>query len=101
MPEGDTLARIATSLRPIQLDKRIEAARGRPGGADLSRVVGRTVTGVAAKVVHFNEILEDLETNCRFATARVERAKVEIRGRAREFWDRYEIRPFGWEDLCA
>lgn len=52
MPEGDTLARIATSLRPILLDKRIEAARGRPGGADLSRVVGRTVIGVAARGKH-------------------------------------------------
>lgn len=59
------------------------------------------LTGVAAHVVHFNEILEDLDTNCRFATARVERAKAEIRERAQEFWDRYEVRPFGWEDLCA
>ena len=57
--------------------------------------------GVAAHVIHFSEILEDLETNCRFATARVERARIEIRRRAQEFWDRYEIRPFGWEDLCA
>lgn len=59
------------------------------------------LTGVAARVVHFNDVLEDLETNCRFATARVERARVEIRQRAQEFWDRYEVRPFGWEDLCA
>lgn len=59
------------------------------------------LTGVAAQVVHFNEILDDLETNCRFATARVERAKIDIRERAQEFWDRYEVRPFGWEDLCA
>ena len=59
------------------------------------------LVGVAARVIHFQEILDDLETNCRFATVRVERARVEIRRRAREFWDRYEIRPFGWEDLCA
>jgi glutamyl-tRNA reductase len=59
------------------------------------------LVGVAARVIHFNEILEDLETNCRFATARVERARADIRQRAQEFWDRYEIRPFGWEDLCA
>jgi len=59
------------------------------------------LTGVAAHVIHFKEILEDLETNCRFATARVERARIEIRKRAEEFWDRYEVRPFGWEDLCA
>ena len=59
------------------------------------------LAGVAARIIHFNEILEDLETNCRFATARVERARIEIRQRAEEFWDRYEVRPFGWEDLCA
>ncbi|HUR16497.1 MAG TPA: DNA-formamidopyrimidine glycosylase family protein [Candidatus Limnocylindrales bacterium] len=52
MPEGDTLARIANSLRPVLLDKRIEAARGRPGGADLSRVVGHIVTNVQARGKH-------------------------------------------------
>jgi len=31
----------------------------------------------------------------------VERAKKEIRERAESFWHRYEVRPFGWEDLCA
>ena len=59
------------------------------------------LVGVAARLIHFNEILEDLETYCRFATARVERARIDIRQRAEEFWDRYEVRPFGWEDLCA
>ena len=52
MPEGDTLARIAAALRPILVDKRIEAARGRPGDADLARVVGHMVTGVTAKGKH-------------------------------------------------
>jgi glutamyl-tRNA reductase len=52
-------------------------------------------------VVHFQEIIDKLETNCRFANARVERARAECAQRAQEFWDRYEIRPFGWEDICA
>jgi len=55
----------------------------------------------STRVVHFREILDDVETNCRFADVRVERARKEILERAQEFWDRYEIRPFGWEDLCA
>ena len=55
----------------------------------------------SARVVHCQDILDDLETNCRFANGRVERARKEIQQRALEFWDRYEIRPFGWEDLCA
>ncbi len=55
----------------------------------------------SATVVHFKEILDDMETNCRFADVRVERARKEIFDRAQEFWDRFEVRPFGWEDLCA
>jgi endonuclease-8 len=52
MPEGDTLARIATVLRPILAGRRIIAARGRPGGARLELVVGSTVTGVEARGKH-------------------------------------------------
>jgi endonuclease-8 len=52
MPEGDTLARIATVLRPILANKRISAARGRFGGPRFDLVVGRTVTGVEARGKH-------------------------------------------------
>src|SRR6188474_387293 len=52
MPEGDTLARIATVLRPLLVGRPITAARGRPGGAQLERVVGATVTSVEAKGKH-------------------------------------------------
>lgn len=52
-------------------------------------------------VIHFKDILEDLESNRRFANQRVEKARKEIRERAAEFWQRYDVRPFGWEDLCA
>src|SRR3954468_11841553 len=52
MPEGDTLARIATVLRPLLVGKRISAAQGRPGGAQLERVVGTTVLKVDTKGKH-------------------------------------------------
>src|SRR3954452_6875104 len=52
MPEGDTLARIATVLRPLLIGKRITAAQGRPGGAQLERVVGTTVLKVDTKGKH-------------------------------------------------
>lgn len=55
----------------------------------------------AGHVIHLREILDDLETNSRFTNARVERARAEIKERSQDFWDRFEIRPFGWEDLCA
>src|SRR4051812_35163239 len=52
MPEGDTLARIATVLRPILAGHRIVDARGRPGGARLELVVGSTVTTVETRGKH-------------------------------------------------
>ncbi|HEY7023621.1 MAG TPA: DNA-formamidopyrimidine glycosylase family protein [Candidatus Limnocylindrales bacterium] len=52
MPEGDTLARIAAVLRPLLVDHTIRAARGRPGGAQLDRVVGSRVTKVDTKGKH-------------------------------------------------
>ncbi len=54
-----------------------------------------------SNVIHFKEILEDLESNRRFANQRVEKALEEIRAHAADFWQRYDVRPFGWEDLCA
>jgi endonuclease-8 len=52
MPEGDTLARIAAVLRPLLVGHVIRAARGRPGGAQLERVIGSTVLKVDTKGKH-------------------------------------------------
>jgi endonuclease-8 len=52
VPEGDTIARIATVLRPVLHGKRILAARGRPGGARLELVIGATVDDVEARGKH-------------------------------------------------
>ena len=52
MPEGDTLARIAAVLRPMLVGQIIRDARGRPGGAQLERVVGRTVLSVTNRGKH-------------------------------------------------
>ena len=52
MPEGDTLARIAAVLRPLLVGQAIRAARGRPGGAQLERVVGSTVSRVETRGKH-------------------------------------------------
>ncbi len=52
MPEGDTLARIASALSPVLTGKRITAARGRPGGAQLERVVGQKVESVESRGKH-------------------------------------------------
>ena len=52
MPEGDNLARISDVLRLTLLDRTVTGARGRPGGPDLGRVVGRRVTNVEARGKH-------------------------------------------------
>jgi endonuclease-8 len=52
VPEGDTLARIAAVLRPLLVGREIRAARGRPGRAQLERVVGATVTSVEHRGKH-------------------------------------------------
>jgi endonuclease-8 len=52
VPEGDTLARIAQVLAPTLTGRTIAAARGRPGGAQLERVVGQNVDLVEARGKH-------------------------------------------------
>lgn len=52
MPEGDNLARISDVLRRTLEDQTVTSARGRPGGAQLERIVGARVAGVEARGKH-------------------------------------------------
>ena len=52
MPEGDTLFRTAAVLREVLDGHRIVAARGRPGGARLERLVGTRIVRVEAQGKH-------------------------------------------------
>jgi len=52
MPEGDTIYRTADVMRRTLRHDRITAARGRPGGAQLERVVGARVAGVGTRGKH-------------------------------------------------
>lgn len=52
MPEGDTLFRTAVVLREVLSGRRVVAARGRPDGAALGRVVGQDVADVSATGKH-------------------------------------------------
>jgi endonuclease-8 len=52
MPEGDTIFRTATTLRPVMEGGRIEGARIRDRQFEVERIVGRTVTGVEARGKH-------------------------------------------------
>jgi endonuclease-8 len=48
MPEGDTLHRTANGLAPYLVGRAVTAARVRPGGPQVGRVVGATITSVQA-----------------------------------------------------
>jgi endonuclease-8 len=48
MPEGDTLHRTAAGLAPHLVGRAVTAARTRPGGPQIGRIVGATITGVEA-----------------------------------------------------
>ncbi|MDX1582342.1 MAG: hypothetical protein R3338_01965 [Thermoanaerobaculia bacterium] len=94
---------IAAPLSAIEIQRWIESL-----GVRFTTIVDLRGEGRCDKllvegtsVIHFEEILEDLESNRRFALQRVQKAREEIRERAEDFWQRYDIRPFGWEDLCA
>ncbi len=52
MPEGDTLARIASVIGRDLADQKVTGARGRPGGARLDTVVGHSVESVEARGKH-------------------------------------------------
>ena len=48
MPEGDTLHRTALGLAPHLVGRPVAAARVRPGGPQVHRIVGATVASVEA-----------------------------------------------------
>jgi endonuclease-8 len=52
VPEGDTLHRTASVLRAVLLDERVTAARARPGGPQLVRVIGSRIDRVEAVGKH-------------------------------------------------
>ena len=68
MPEGDTLRRTAAGLAPHLVGRVVTAARVRPGGPQVQRVVGATVDAVEAAgknlLIRFDNGLE-LRTHLR------------------------------------
>lgn len=52
-------------------------------------------------VTPLGRMLEQLEDARRLTDERAEAARLEIARHADAYWNRHELRPFGWEDLCA
>jgi endonuclease-8 len=68
VPEGDTLHRTASGLAPYLVGRQVSAARVRPGGPQVQRVVGSTIESVEAQgknlLIRFDNGLE-LRTHLR------------------------------------
>ena len=68
MPEGDTLRRTADGLAPYLVGRKVSAARARPGGPQVGRIVGATIESVEAQgknlLIRFDNGLE-LRTHLR------------------------------------
>jgi len=62
VPEGDTLRRTASGLAPYLVGRQVSAARARPGGPQVQRVVGSTIESVEAQgknlLIRFDNGLE-------------------------------------------
>ena len=78
MPEGDTIRRVADVMRRTLRDDRVVAARGRPGGAQLQRLVGSRTTRVSTRGKH---LLVDFDNGLTLHT------HMQMRGS----WHRYRI----------
>jgi glutamyl-tRNA reductase len=55
----------------------------------------------ALSVVTLDDVFASVEASAADTLARVERARHDIRGMAAAFDKRPQLRPFGWDDLCA
>jgi endonuclease-8 len=68
VPEGDTLRRTASGLAPYLVGRQVSAARARPGGPQVQRVIGSTIETVEAQgknlLIRFDNGLE-LRTHLR------------------------------------
>jgi glutamyl-tRNA reductase len=68
---------------------------------DLRSADEREPFDAALPVVTLDDVFASVEASAEDTLARVERARRDIRGMAAAFDDRPQLRPFGWDDLCA
>lgn len=68
---------------------------------DLRSADERASFDSALSVVTLDDVFASVEASTADTLARVERARRDIRGMAAAFDERPQLRPFGWDDLCA
>lgn len=68
---------------------------------DLRGETGSDPLDVGAPVVTLQDLFSQMEAANKFAASRVAAARSDIAARSRQYALREELRPFGWDDLCA
>jgi glutamyl-tRNA reductase len=68
---------------------------------DLRGELGLAALHVAAPVITLQHLFEHMAAANGSASPRVEAARRDIASRSRRYELRDELRPFGWDDLCA
>jgi glutamyl-tRNA reductase len=68
---------------------------------DLRAEFTRDPLHVAAPIISLQDLFAQMDAANLFASRHVEVARVDIARRSRQFEFRDELRPFGWDDLCA
>lgn len=86
---SSTIARVAAAYRGLirVIDLRAEAEADPVGGP--------------VETITLRELFAFMDDASRGVLAQVEAARAEIADRSRRYEVRDEVRPFGWEDLCA
>lgn len=68
---------------------------------DLRAETGDRPLAIDADIVSLQDLFARMHAASDAAAPRIEAAKTEIAWRSRQFEMRDELRPFGWDDLCA
>jgi glutamyl-tRNA reductase len=68
---------------------------------DLRGELGLAALQVAAPIVTLQDLFARMAAASGSASHRIEAARVDIASRSRRYELRDELRPFGWDDLCA
>jgi glutamyl-tRNA reductase len=92
---------IAAPARSADLDR---IAAGYPGLArviDLRAADERTPLAIKAPALTLDDLFAEASFDARVASRPVAAARAEIAALGRAYANRDELRPFGWDDLCA
>ena len=93
---SSTIARVAAAYRGLT---RVVDLRAEAEADPLVTLVGRSLgEGGTITLRDLFALMDDAD---KFVLTQIEAARAEIADRSRRYEQRDEVRPFGWDDLCA